>query len=165
MFANNWLLLLLLPVYFYKKHLQKIGCCYCYCCCCDGRTTATAAAAAAAAAVPTKTRPCRTGNTMALKDEWSPKYAFPEAGTSLLKSPTRLQRTHLKALSKDLQSTHGGIQNKTHLSYRDSRQKSRIIGRPRQRSCNLYRGTGTKRKSRRHLWCSVTWVYPPDGDD
>ena len=25
---------------------------------------------------------------MALKDERSPKYAFPEAGTSLLKSPT-----------------------------------------------------------------------------
>ena len=29
------------------------------------------------------------GNTMALKDERSPKYAFPEAGTSLLKSPTK----------------------------------------------------------------------------
>ena len=42
-----------------------------------------------AAAVPTKTRPCRTGNTMALKDERSPKYAFPEAGTSLLKSPKK----------------------------------------------------------------------------
>ena len=26
---------------------------------------------------------------MALKDERSPKYAFPEAGTSLLKSPTK----------------------------------------------------------------------------
>ena len=31
----------------------------------------------------------RRGNTMALKDERSPKHAFPEAGTSLLKSPTK----------------------------------------------------------------------------
>ena len=29
------------------------------------------------------------GNTMALKDERSPKYAFPEAGTSLLKYLTK----------------------------------------------------------------------------
>ena len=29
------------------------------------------------------------GNTMALKDEQSPKYACPGAGTSLLKSPTK----------------------------------------------------------------------------
>ena len=29
------------------------------------------------------------GNAMALKDERSPKYAFPEAGTSLLKYPTK----------------------------------------------------------------------------
>ena len=40
---------------------------------CYWRATATAAAAA----VPTKTRPSRTGNTMALKDEQGPKYAFP----------------------------------------------------------------------------------------
>ena len=33
--------------------------------------------------------PAGRGNTMALKDERSPKYAFPEAGTSLLKSPTK----------------------------------------------------------------------------
>ena len=36
---------------------------------------------------------------MALKDERSPKYAFPEAGTSLLKSPTQslLYTTFLEA--------------------------------------------------------------------
>ena len=70
--------------------------------------TAAAAAAAAGAADPSKggfrqgnpmllSRCCCAHkgtalpdgeNTMALKDERSPKYAFPEAGTSLLKSPT-----------------------------------------------------------------------------
>ena len=42
----------------------------CCCCCCAHKDTA----------LPDR------GNTMALKDERSPKYAFPEAGTSLLKS-------------------------------------------------------------------------------
>ena len=38
---------------------------------------------------PQRHSPAGRGNTMALKDERSPKYAFPEAGTSLLKSPTK----------------------------------------------------------------------------
>ena len=38
---------------------------------------------------PQRHGPAGRGNTMALKDERSPKYAFPEAGTSLLKSPTK----------------------------------------------------------------------------
>ena len=38
---------------------------------------------------PQRHGPAGWGNTMALKDEQSPKYAFPEAGTSLLKSPTK----------------------------------------------------------------------------
>ena len=38
---------------------------------------------------PQRHGPARRGNTMALKDERSPKHAFPEAGTSLLKSPTK----------------------------------------------------------------------------
>ena len=38
---------------------------------------------------PQRHGPPGRGNTMALKDERSPKYAFPEAGTSLLKSPTK----------------------------------------------------------------------------
>ena len=38
---------------------------------------------------PQRHGPPGRGNTMALKDEWSPKYAFPEAGTSLLKSPRK----------------------------------------------------------------------------
>jgi len=33
--------------------------------------------------------PAGRGSSMALKDEQNPKYAFPEAGTSLLKSPTK----------------------------------------------------------------------------
>ena len=36
---------------------------------------------------PQRHGPPGRGNTMALKDERSPKYAFPGAGTSLLKSP------------------------------------------------------------------------------
>ena len=36
---------------------------------------------------PQRHGPPGRGNTMALKDEQSPKYAFPGAGTSLLKSP------------------------------------------------------------------------------
>ena len=38
---------------------------------------------------PQRHGPPGRGNTMALKDERNPKYAFPEAGTSLLKSPTK----------------------------------------------------------------------------
>ena len=38
---------------------------------------------------PQRHGPAGRGNTMALKDERSPKYTFPEAGTSLLKSPTK----------------------------------------------------------------------------
>ena len=38
---------------------------------------------------PQRHGPPGRGNTMALKDEQSPKYAFPGAGTSLLKSPTK----------------------------------------------------------------------------
>ena len=38
---------------------------------------------------PQRHSPAGRGNTMALKDERSAKYAFPEAGTSLLKSPTK----------------------------------------------------------------------------
>ena len=38
---------------------------------------------------PQRHGPAGRGNTMALKDERSPKYAFPEAGTSLLKSPRK----------------------------------------------------------------------------
>ena len=38
---------------------------------------------------PQRHGPPGRGNTMALKDERSPKYAFPETGTSLLKSPTK----------------------------------------------------------------------------
>ena len=38
---------------------------------------------------PQRHGPAGRGNTMVLKDERSPKYAFPEAGTSLLKSPTK----------------------------------------------------------------------------
>ena len=38
---------------------------------------------------PQRHGPAGRGNTMALKDERSPKYAFPEAGTSLLKSPKK----------------------------------------------------------------------------
>ena len=45
----------------------------CCCCCCAHKDTA----------------PPGWGNTMALKDERSPKYAFPGAGTSLLKSPRK----------------------------------------------------------------------------
>jgi len=72
-------------------------------------TAAAAAAAGAGAADPSKRRfparkphaterrqrlllkhsPGGRGNTMALKDERNPKYAFPEAGTSLLKSPRK----------------------------------------------------------------------------
>ena len=56
--------------------------------------TATAAALAAAAAPGSKTpwpsRTNRVQNTMALKDEPSPKYMFPGAGTSLLKSYKKL---------------------------------------------------------------------------
>ena len=38
---------------------------------------------------PQRHGPPGRGNTMTLKDERSPKYAFPEAGTSLLKSPRK----------------------------------------------------------------------------
>ena len=38
---------------------------------------------------PQRHGPPGRGNTMALKDEQSPKYAFPVAGTSLLKSPRK----------------------------------------------------------------------------
>ena len=38
---------------------------------------------------PQRHGPPGRGNTMALKDERSPKYAFPGAGTSLLKSPRK----------------------------------------------------------------------------
>ena len=38
---------------------------------------------------PQRHGPAGRGNTMALKDERSPKYALPEAGTSLKKSPTK----------------------------------------------------------------------------
>ena len=38
---------------------------------------------------PQRHGPPGRGNTMALKDKWSPKYAFPGAGTSLLKSPRK----------------------------------------------------------------------------
>ena len=38
---------------------------------------------------PQRHSPAGRGNTMALKDERNPKYTFPEAGTSLLKSPTK----------------------------------------------------------------------------
>ena len=38
---------------------------------------------------PQRHGPAGQGNTIALKDERSPKYAFPEAGTSLLKSPRK----------------------------------------------------------------------------
>ena len=38
---------------------------------------------------PQRHGPAGRGNTMALKDERSPKYAFPKAGTSLLKSPKK----------------------------------------------------------------------------
>ena len=66
---------------------------------------AAAAALAVPAAVlqlllcPQRHGPPGRGNTMALKDERSPKYAFPEAGTSLLKSPTQslLYTTFLEA--------------------------------------------------------------------
>ena len=45
----------------------------CCCCCCAYKDTA----------------PAGRGNTMALKDERGPKYAFSGAGTSLLKSPRK----------------------------------------------------------------------------
>ena len=38
---------------------------------------------------PQRHGPPGRGNTMALKDERNPKYAFPGAGTSLLKSPRK----------------------------------------------------------------------------
>ena len=38
---------------------------------------------------PQKHSPAGRGNTMALKDERNSKYMFPEAGTSLLKSPRK----------------------------------------------------------------------------
>ena len=38
---------------------------------------------------PQRHGPAGRGNTMALKDERSPKHAFPKAGTSLLKSPKK----------------------------------------------------------------------------
>ena len=46
---------------------------------------------------PQRHGPPGRGNTMALKDERNPKYAFPKAGTSLLKSPTKACYTFLAA--------------------------------------------------------------------
>ena len=59
-------------------------CCLAGCCC-----LLPAAACCSLLLCPQRHGPPGRGNTMALKDERSPKYAFPGAGTSLLKSPRK----------------------------------------------------------------------------